>query len=169
MEKSSDVSVEPQGLEHEGPCHGSDVLELASSFPSTKAESSKAASSHAGPDVEAALQGLGTEDIRVLSRLCSGAWSPGGSCLAAAAQHMAGRPSAVAPPTARCALLQLHIKFLRPSTPFACPTLLQPATTSRPRCRRQHATRWSAPGAGGNSSCCQAWACSPRHTSFLLL
>ncbi|KAL4429622.1 hypothetical protein ABPG77_008671 [Micractinium sp. CCAP 211/92] len=71
MEKSSDVSVEPRGLEHEGPCHGSDVLELASSFPSTKAESSKAASSHAGPDVEAALQGLGTEDIRVLSRLCS--------------------------------------------------------------------------------------------------
>lgn len=97
---------EPQelpGMELGGSCSGSGALELADSLPSTKAGSSKAASCQAGLDVEAAQQSSGLTELRVLSRLRSGAWLYGTGCYATG-----GRVSNKLPSGLRCSSSTSH-------------------------------------------------------------
>ncbi|KAL4458363.1 hypothetical protein ABPG75_013228 [Micractinium tetrahymenae] len=70
-------AAEPPGMERQvsrfesGATELDAGVDLAKPSPCTRAGSSKAASLRAGLDVETALQGLGTEELRVLSRLRS--------------------------------------------------------------------------------------------------
>lgn len=157
--------TEPPSTEQK-PCRGfgSVASDLAKASSSTKTGSLTAASCQAGVDVENALQGLGTEDLRVLSRLHSGVWPHGGTCW----RTMAGQPC-MQPYGHGCAASLLLLTLSDQGGFLPAPCLLQPTTTSRPQCRRLHATRWSVRGAGGTSSCCREWACSPRRTSSLPL